>query len=82
MAGTRTLIIQECRPIHTGRSRTGADYTIYDITAVREDYTPLPDQMKLRSFEELPLHVPTLFRIEKKELSSGPSFTLSPVRRS
>lgn len=77
----RTLIVTECRPIHSGRTRTGADYTIYDVTAVREDWTPLPDQTKLRSFEELPLNTPIRVKVEKRELQSGVSYTLTPITR-
>lgn len=75
----RTFIITECRPIHSGRTKTGNDYTIYDVTAVREDWTPLPDQTKLRSFSELPLHTPIVVDVQRRELQSGVSFTLTPI---
>lgn len=74
----RTLIITECREIHRGRKRTGEEFVVYDVSATREDYTPVHD-MKLRSFDPLELHVPLVFEVRPYQTRSGMTYTLFPV---
>lgn len=81
----RKLLIEECKPVHSGHNRKGTPYTIYDIRAAREDRSPLPTQpdgspMKLRSFEAFPVGQIVEVVIEPYNSEQyGQSFTLKSV---
>lgn len=47
------LTITTCSQVYSGKNSKGDDYTIYEVTANRENGEPIGDK-KLRSFEDLP----------------------------
>jgi hypothetical protein len=70
---TRKLTIIETKPLKSGTSSTGKAWTIYDVTAVNEDGSPIEE--KLRSFDQLQGTVEV--EIERKDDPKyGVSFTL------
>lgn len=55
-AKTRTIIAREVKEISKGRTKTGREYTMWQIVATLESGQPIAQN--LRSFEELPTNVP------------------------
>lgn len=72
-----SIIVTECRQVHTGTGRNGKEYRIYEVQATRPDRTPI-ENMKLRSFQELPLGEVLEVNVEKFDSEQyGTSYTIS-----
>lgn len=76
---TRKLKIVSCSPVHTGE-KNGKPYTVYEIKATTPDGAPIPPDMKLRSFTELPLGEVVEVEVKKFEGTHGISYTLQPKK--
>lgn len=77
MAAERRIIITQSRQVASGTGRNNRPYTIFELEALREDRTPLPDGMKLRAFDDLPVNTPVDVTIEKYSSDKyGDSYTV------
>lgn len=73
----RRIIVKQCRLVTSGTGRNQKPYSIFELEATREDHTPIPEDMKLRAFEELPVGVPLDVTVERYDSEKyGPSYTV------
>lgn len=78
--GVRKLKIVDCKVGHTGE-KNGKPFVIYDIKATKPDGSPIPPDMTLRAFTELPIGQVVEVEVKKFTSSQGKiSYTLIPEK--
>lgn len=76
----RKLIVRELRKIHTGRTKAGAEYVVWQVVATTPDGRPI--DVNLRTFEELPRNEVIECTVELfKSEQYGDSYTLKQLGR-
>lgn len=74
------IIVRELKEISTGKTNSGADYTLYQVRATKPDGTEIPGN--LRTFDSgLPIDQPINVNVEKFTSEQyGTSFTITMVK--
>lgn len=75
----RRLTVIRCEPVHSGTSRSGNPYTIYEVEALDDAGMLMEDRM--RSFDALVLNELIEYEVEEyRSDRQGDTLTIKPLR--